>query len=320
MKRSTYLRLGKLVVRLTSDSQHLLLRWKEIFGPWALETPPQGAVEDLTLNLALVDSLPELPAFSPAFVDAKQIVDVYHRQEEQTFILHFHAGALVRMELSSPGPVVRGSVTPGVFQNGRLEDVTFTSLAPLLRRHDHFLVHAAAAAEETATLFVGPSGSGKTTTGLALMLSGWRYLANDVVLLARGNDGVYAFPTPSEVAVRSKTFTLLPELKTLTGNAREPSGLGSGRALQLEAATWAEASRVTVVCYPRLGASGSSSLRRLPVAVALARLMEESVDRWDSQTLDAHLNLLADLGRQCRHYELELGPDVRELPRLIADA
>lgn len=291
-----------------------------MFGHWAIETLPPGTIEDLTLHLALVEALPAPPAFAPIFADARGIVDVYHRQQEQTYVLHFHAGAMARIELSGPCTVVEGSVTPGIFQNRRLEDVTFTSLAPLLRRHEHFMVHAAAVAQETAALFVGPSGSGKTTTGLALLLAGWGYLANDVVLLARGDDGVYAFPTPSELAVRRKTFTLLPELGTLSGDGHGSFDARSAKTLQLDASSWAEASRVTVVCYPRIGTEGSSNLRPLPVAMGLARLMEESVDRWDWPTLDAHLDLLTDLGQQSRHYELELGPDVEELPDLIAGA
>jgi serine kinase of HPr protein (carbohydrate metabolism regulator) len=64
-------------------------------------------------------------------------------------------------------------VTEGVLRNGRFEDVTFTSLAPLLRRHGYYLLHAFAAVKEGhAILLVGPSGSGKTTTGLHLLEAG----------------------------------------------------------------------------------------------------------------------------------------------------
>jgi hypothetical protein len=47
---------------------------------------------------------------------------------------------------------------------------------------------------------------------------------------------------------------------------------------------------------------------QIPPAVGVARLIAESVDRWDSPALEANLNLLVALGRQARFYDLDL-PD-----------
>ena len=319
-----YFRLGNVDVWLLSNSAEINRRWQQILGPWAKDRNQQTAGLVLTLRLDLEPTLPPLPANPAIFTDARDIIDVY-RVAKTRFMLHFRAGGLIEVDVTPGAMAVQGTITPGIFDERRLEDVTFTSLAAPLRRHSHYLLHAAGASNgDRSVLFAGASHSGKTTTSLTLLLAGWKYLANDLVLLVPYQGTVWAFPTPSELTVRKKTLELLPGLRQYQRRPYHGKRVGptqvTARTLNLEKIRWAGAGPVTTICFPRVSGPPRSHLKDIPAAVGLARLMEESVDRWDRQALDDHVDLLASLCRQCRHYELELGPDVARLPELLGRA
>jgi hypothetical protein len=257
----------------------------------------------------LVASLPPLPSPEPYFRDGSGILSVYRGVEQDTAVLHYLDGALVTVPLGAPSGPMRSSgvVTMGALRNGRFEDITFTSLAPLLRRHGYYLLHAFAVVKNgKCLLLVGPSGSGKTTTGLHLLEQGWQLLANDVVLLERRADGVYALPTPGVVSIRPGTLALLPTLAKRLGITDLP--LARPIAIsnrQLTGGQWGEGGKVTAVYFPQFSDS-PQPLRPLPRAVHLAQLMAESVDRWDETALSAHINLLQSLSHQAPAYQLPL--------------
>jgi hypothetical protein len=308
--------LHRLVIELAGEAEPLRRGWSLIWAGW-----PQADINpspDVSLHLKLVDSLPPLPSSEPYFRDGSGILSVYRGAEQNTAVLHYLDGALVTVPLGTPtGPVqIEGAVTELALRNGRLEDVTFTSLAPLLRRYGYYLLHAfAVVKEDHCILLVGPSGSGKTTTGLHLLEQGWQLLANDVVLLERREDGIYALPTPGAVSIRPGTLTLLPGLATKL----EIIDLPLVRPItisnqQLTGGRWGEAARVTAVYFPQLSHT-PEPISPLPAAFQLAQLMAESIDRWDEAALSGHMHLLESLSRQAQGYQLTL---VRgELPKSI---
>jgi hypothetical protein len=209
---------------------------------------------------------------------------------------------------------------PDLFATGRFIDVILVSLAPLLRKHGYFLVHAAAVAlNEQAILFVGPSGSGKTTTCLALIHAGWQLLSNDIVLLRRDGAKIHALPVPDQISLRPKTRQLLPHLQHIDRNA-ENRILQSGTIATRHAVgdRWGVATPVAALCFPHVTDKTTSQLSPQSRSIALAWLLEESVDSWDNATLPAHTALLADLTAQAPSYRLHLAPDVAALPLLLA--
>ena len=63
--------------------------------------------------------------------------------------------------------------------------------------HRYLVIHAAAAEKDGLTyLFPGESGSGKSTLVASLMLSGWRLLTDELVLLDAQDGSVQPFPRP----------------------------------------------------------------------------------------------------------------------------
>lgn len=233
--------------------------------------------------------------------------------------MRFPGAAQVRLDIHSLGAPIQGHITELGLRREQLEDITLTCLAPRLRRMGSYLVHAAALARpDEAILLVGPSGSGKTTTALNLALNGWQLLANDATLLTTRNDDVSALATPGDIRSRPGALDYLP-----SSSALEPLREHSGQAtiVTREGAFGVDAgahAAVRRIYFLRVVDENRSSLIPEQPAVALARLCEQSVDRWDAPALAAHLDFFQRLCRQASSYLLELGRDTTQLSDLIA--
>lgn len=320
------LQLHGLEIHLSSESPPLRQAWQRLFAGWLVDAPPSRPA-DIRFSLELVEALDGIAQERPYFTDADRwahgegILSVYHGTAGHVW-LHYHDGALIEVPLEpAPGQMMtlRGTVTEGGMRNGRFEDVTFTSLAPLLRRRGYYLAHAFAAShDDCCVLIVGPSGSGKTTTGLSLLLGGWRLLSNDAVLLEARPDGVYALPTPGDIGIRPPTLRLLPELQPLAARQYLAAGAYQIPGDEFVKGEWSGAKRVTAVLLPHVEKQAKSALLPEKRAISLTQIMAESVDRWDQATLLGHINLLERLCNQSQTFSLKLGADVRHLPHLIA--
>ena len=317
-----YLTLHRLSIALESEHAHVRQQWQALFQGWL---QPAAAQSDLGLQLQLADTLPQLPTEPPYFQDTHDllgetgILSVY-RQEGGYKLLHYLDGALVSMPPPQATPLAQGVVVAKAMQHGRLEDITFTSLAPLLRRRGYFLVHAFAASKNgQAALIVGPSGSGKTTTGLSLLLHGWELLANDVLLLEERNGRIFALPTPGIVNIRPRTLDLLPALRSRLASVPPVFGQLNVTGEGLVDGRWSAPCPVTRLYFPYIEQRPYTTLHHRNRAVALANLMSESMDRWDEDTLSDHLTILQKLVRQTDAFELHLGQELERIPPLLSN-
>lgn len=349
-----FLLLHQLCIHLRSQHPTILAQWETLFSGWLLTgdatsgdatsgdaTSPETRPVDLRLELELVDKLPPLPTTPLLFSDTHHLPDnvgilsVYTGTAGHVW-LHYLDGGLVDVPLeraSDDTPLVaRGVVTQEALDYGRFEDITFTSLAPLLRQRGYFLVHAFAARhKDRCVLIVGPSGSGKTTSGLALLLNGWQLLSNDILLLKERNRVIYALPTPGLVRIRPPTLKLLPTLAEYappTAHPAEPWLIPAnhfilrqaGDAASQEPGRWPDATPITTILFPHIERQPHSFLHPQNRAICLARLMAESMDRWDEHTLSDHLNVLQLLTRQAQAYNLHVGQLLQQLPALLSQA
>jgi hypothetical protein len=310
------------MIDLDSPDALILAGWRRLLGGWVREETP--AAPDLRLSLRLVEHLP--PPAGPllysdheAHPERPAILNVYDLGDGAVQ-LHFHDAAQITLSLRQMAGLLlaEGVMVKEALTNGRFEDITYTSLAPLLRRRGYFLLHAFAAAREgRAALLVGASGSGKTTSGLSLLLAGWELLSNDVVLLQARPNGVYALPTPDAVSIRPYSLTLLPALREwLPGwTGERPLSVS---AYELVNSRWAAPAPIHAIYFPQIETRPESALRQMSRAVALARLLEESVDTWDTPLLADHLAILHAISQQATPFTLRLGQNPDHIPTLLS--
>ncbi|MCI0393956.1 MAG: hypothetical protein L0332_08405 [Chloroflexi bacterium] len=282
----------------------------------------------LTVHFHSAESLPPPPAEGLFFTQPSQelpgdLGDLTAYRGQQETILYFGRSAALRFFKEDDGQnlsyCLTATVTPRLLSYGRFSDVLFTGLAPLLRQQGYYLSHTFAVTHHgRALLLVGPSGCGKTTSGLCLVTSGWGFLANDITLLKERPDGIYALPVPGAFSVSPGTLELLPGLASLPdeqlyNSLTHKSFIPVGEV----ADSWAEAAPVAAVCFLNVSDRPESVLEPLSRAVTLARLLESSVDRWDEAALPGHVAFLQALSSQAKSYQLHLGRDLEQLPRLL---
>lgn len=307
--------LHDLLLELDSRAPEVRQGWKDIFDQELADAaPPSEHQPDLRLSAEIVDELP-----SPARIGAITTVMLKERSGQGFLSATEYQQGAVGLRLARPAqiefdfgtavPQAHILLTPAIVTDRHLEDVTLIGMAPLLRRRGLFLVHAFAVCwDEKAALIVGPSGSGKTTTGLAALFGGWQFLANDAALLQQKEGVIWAMPSPGPFNIAPETVSLLPRLHRLlpadwesfTAKAMVP------RRKILNSEQYGESAPVTAVFFPTLAGNSHFNARRIPAAIGLARMLEESVDRWDAPTMDKHLELLAMLAEQARFFEISI--------------
>lgn len=316
--------LGDLRVAFASDDAVINAAWRQLFDGWPLQD--DGAV-DVQLELSLVDEIDaangslqngSLQNGRLTFTDSHRILNTYAGNTE-AFFLHYLDGALIWLSLRAKIDTATGVITCAAMKNGRFEDITYTSLAPLLRRRGLFLIHAFAATKNgRAILIVAASHQGKTTTGLSLILDGWELLSNDAVLLQKRNDVIYALPAPGHVGIRQPSLTLLPALGRLVEEKTAVNGAYELTGGMVTNGRWAAPTPISTIVFPHIADQPASQLTARSCALSLAALMVESVDRWDTPLLTTHTAILNQLSQQADTYTLHLGRDVAALPALLA--
>ncbi|MFZ0548172.1 MAG: hypothetical protein WAM60_22190 [Candidatus Promineifilaceae bacterium] len=311
--------LGALRIALSSNSPLVGRYAREFLDEW-LE-PEAASPPDMQIHLDLSVSLPLFIEHEPIFVNNEQYLPdgvgtLFVFEQPKGFLFYFQDGALVSVKPESR--LIEGHITTRLLHYGRLHDLLFTSLSPFLRRRGYYLIHAAAAVREgKAAVFTGPPGCGKSTTVLNLVLNGWQFVSNDTLLLQERPDGIYALPTPGGFSVRPESVSHLPALAAHLPQQQpdqfyhlSPHKLG---------VKWANPARISTIYFPEISEGKENDLLPLPPAVTMARLIELSLDRWDTADLSAHISFIERLSRQAQGTSLRIA-DQQKLPNILNNA
>lgn len=283
----------------------------------------------VNIQFALADKLPERPDQRPDAVDVienrtsrRTVVAVYRQGKK--IVIDFGGIAISNIRLESKPQQNTHNIEIWIeerfLSTGLLEDLLFTSIAPIFRRQEFYFIHAFAVTYgNNALVLVGPSGAGKTTCGLALVVNGWGYLSNDVTMIHSTDEVLIADPTPGGIGITSSTFDYLPSLRQIwpeySGqNRADRSYIPAGQIVS----KWSSPTPITTLCFPEITSRQRTKLEPLNKATALAKLMENSVDRWDKDCLSTHLAILEKLCQQSTAYALKLGNDFDYIARFIS--
>lgn len=198
-----------------------------------------------------------------------------------------------------------------------------------LRRGGLYVLHAAGVVEpETGAgmIVVGNSNSGKSSLTIRLAGAGWRYLSDDMLVLAEETGAVEAWALRRIFSVSPASFA--------------SSGLGGGGIAlgvpvnsdpgkrKLEPSlmfpdSFVESCRPRVLLFPTLTGEAASRVEKLSAGEAMARLIRQCPwASYDGGTAREHLRVLGLLAKQSASFSLCAGRDLLEdstrAPQLLA--
>lgn len=174
--------------------------------------------------------------------------------------------------------------------------------------HQYLVIHAAAVERDGATyLFPGAPGSGKSTLVAGLMLSGWRFLTDELVLLDLKTGDVLPFPRPISLKNESINVIRSHAPSAHFGQVISKTSKGSVAHLRPHAESVKrqhEPGQPTGVIFPHFARS-AAALERRPGHDTFAALIEQS---FNYPTLgESAFAILAGLVSRVSGYTLRYG-------------
>jgi hypothetical protein len=183
------------------------------------------------------------------------------------------------------------------------------SSALLINRLGGALLHAASAADPSghAWIIAGDIHSGKTTTCAALVDAGWRFLADDEVVVRR---------SPADV-LQIEGWPRVVHLDESRDSA-QPAGVQTPREVRARwSGQWLRSAPLGGVILPAIQRQRATDMQRITPSDALAAIMRQSP--WltaDREIAEAVLSLLSEAART-RCYVLTLGRDAHGRPGVV---
>lgn len=191
-------------------------------------------------------------------------------------------------------------------------------LAELLKRRGLFGLHTAALSiDGKAVLFAGDSGAGKSTLMITLLRKGFGYLADDMVFLTKGPQGLRVLGFPDEIDLTDGTIALFTELGHLSSLPKSDGWHKRQiRPEQLYPGNMVSECKPGLLIFPRISGNASSVLKPMSSGEALLQLLSNII-RTDSASSQNHLDALTALVKESKCYRLETGRDFDALPELF---
>lgn len=187
----------------------------------------------------------------------------------------------------------------------------------VLRRLGWYHVHAAALVDPTGRgwLIAGNSNCGKSTTTALMATRGWQIGTDDIGFLSLRADGrVSLMSVRTRIALRPGGVALLgskggKQLEQRNKEGYWPEELGSA---------WAPVVTPSILAFPTIG-------ERTRLTPSSPRETLSAIVKWSNWVLyepvfaQEYLNVLGEVARQSRCFDLTLGPDLFDQPDLLKD-
>lgn len=195
----------------------------------------------------------------------------------------------------------------------------------LLKRLGVLVWHGAAVARNgRAILLSGVSGSGKSTTVLNLLRLGYRFIADDQVLLRSRPKGIEVLGGERAVFLTDKSMSLLPEWQRLRRGARHKRGREWKHRIGLDSLRQRSTRPASVgaLLFPAVKPTTESRLERLTPAAALVECLRQPPKEFPATMLPAaverQFEVFSRLVRTTPAYRLYLGTDQEQVRATLA--
>ncbi len=277
-------------------------------------------------------TLPDTPAihFALTFTDAPIVAPdlpcissgpyVAHFREGERLVTVFHGWGRFDIDLES-GTIAGEMARVAIRAYGVFEDMILLAMTPLLRRRGYFPIHAfAAAVGERALVLLGDVGAGKTTSGVSLLMRGARLIANDAPLVRLAGDEPILHAYPGLISAYPDSIARFPRLSHLLteGQVLDGSEKISFPVDAIHPDPWAQWGRPAALLFPHIASDAlQCQIAPMPRFDALKRLVTQSIEDWDAETIPAHMHVLRRLVESAPAYHLTLAPDITDLPDLL---
>jgi hypothetical protein len=170
-------------------------------------------------------------------------------------------------------------------------------------------------------LIVGDSGNGKTTLSLALVREGWGFLSDDVLTLQETQQGIKALALRRGFSCTMQTALRYPEFKSMVDEA--PSFLNGKKLVDISQEypdSFYQSCFPSVLLFPKITDELHSRLVRIDPTQSVVGLLEQSPGILiEKPRVIEQMNVLKLLVNQARCYQLQLGTDIFEAPKTVAE-
>ncbi|MBA2733426.1 MAG: hypothetical protein H0U54_11100 [Acidobacteria bacterium] len=199
-------------------------------------------------------------------------------------------------------------------------------LLDLLKKHGVLVWHGAAVARDgTAVILPGVSGSGKSTTTLNLLSAGYKFLADDMVLLRSRGSVVYAAGYESDLYLTEHSLKLLPEWKRFKRGGRLKKGTRWKHRIDLAdfRPKRDKPSTVKYLLFPHVGKGLETRLEELTKPDALLECLRQTPKEYPASilgpsVLQSQFEIYSSLVSSARCYKIHLGSDQNHVRAILS--
>jgi hypothetical protein len=200
------------------------------------------------------------------------------------------------------------------------QSVLIPVIKHLLLQRNKLLVHAGSVAARNghALLFVGLSGSGKTTSCIALTRAGFRFIADDLVVLSHADGRVIVEGIRENMNLTKQTITFFPDLFRFDDEPREeyrgkvpvnPEALFGAEGL-------CDRAVIDAVVVTRIGEEGPL-LRPCPPPRILEAILQNHTFEAGIPIPRKSMNIFWDMLETVSTYTLMTGSDPEKMGRYL---
>ncbi len=199
---------------------------------------------------------------------------------------------------------------------GLLFDLLALGLLAVLGPRGFFLIHAAGLVYNDAGLIISArTHSGKSSLAMGLVLEGWGYLSDDMLLVSRAGKGLEARGLGSDFRLDDNALARFPSLTS--GDQQPAADKHHFKVDTLFPHRYVAVCRPRVLIIPEIVDAAESSLEPITPGTVLTHLLSQtSILSRDTSHAAAHIDVLRTLALSLKAYRLFSGRDVYRNPRL----